>query len=242
MNKIISAKKFAAGGTRENRVTEIIVPSSAGSVVCRSKATAFAAGDVIAVAPLAPYKLTSPRQDDYHILIERALFSVDGVLVFHDVTGAGIKNAACAAAAFIGSQNNKKELVLSALGDLLAGYFALATEKSDYSPVVSKIIAEIDRELTQSSFSLDGFLKRLPLNYDYVRKLFKKEVSLTPQQYLLKKRMELAAGIILGNISNRYSDYTVSQTAEACGFSDPLYFSRTFKKYFGVNPSDYGKN
>jgi AraC-like DNA-binding protein len=40
-------------------------------------------------------------------------------------------------------------------------------------------------------------------------------------------------------MSNRYSEYTVSQIAEACGYSDPLYFSRVFKKYFGVAPSEY---
>ena len=65
--------------------------------------------------------------------------------------------------------------------------------------------------------------------------------SSTPaaQEYLLHERMKLAQGLILGGMSNRYSEYTVSQIAEACGYSDPLYFSRVFKKYFGVAPSEY---
>ncbi|MDE7087024.1 MAG: AraC family transcriptional regulator, partial [Clostridia bacterium] len=31
----------------------------------------------------------------------------------------------------------------------------------------------------------------------------------------------------------------VSQVAEACGFAEPLYFSRVFKKHFGVAPNDF---
>ena len=84
-------------------------------------------------------------------------------------------------------------------------------------------------------------MKKFPLNYDYLRRLFKKEVGVSPREFLLNGRMELARGIILGGLSNRYSEYTVSQLAEACGFADPLYFSRVFKKYFGVSPSEYGK-
>ena len=81
----------------------------------------------------------------------------------------------------------------------------------------------------------------MPLNSDYVRKLFKKETGLTPHAYLLKERMELASSLISGNITNRYSNYTVSQIAESCGFAEPLYFSRVFKKYFGTPPSEYLK-
>ena len=73
-----------------------------------------------------------------------------------------------------------------------------------------------------------------------MRKLFKKEVGVSPSDYLLKERMSLAQQLISGGVTNRFSSYTVSQIAEACGFSEPLYFSRVFKKYFGVSPSEYG--
>ena len=51
--------------------------------------------------------------------------------------------------------------------------------------------------------------------------------------------MELAGRLILSGMSNQYSRYSVSQIAEMCGFSEPLYFSRVFRKYFGTPPSDY---
>lgn len=54
-------------------------------------------------------------------------------------------------------------------------------------------------------------------------------------------RMELAATLLKSGISNRYSAYSVSQIAEACGFADPLYFSKVFKKHYGASPAVYGK-
>ena len=119
------------------------------------------------------------------------------------------------------------------------GYCAAFAESENFSPVVKTVRADIERGISDCTYSLEDSLKRLPLNYDYVRKLFKKETGATPHEYLLHERMKLAQGLILGGMSNRYSEYTVSQIAEACGYSDPLYFSRVFKKYFGVAPSEY---
>ena len=60
-------------------------------------------------------------------------------------------------------------------------------------------------------------------------------------EYLISARMQLAARLILSGMSNQYSRYSVTQMAEMCGFAEPLYFSRVFKKYFGTPPSEYGK-
>ena len=34
-------------------------------------------------------------------------------------------------------------------------------------------------------------------------------------------------------------DYSIKQICAMVGYSDPNYFSRIFKKYEGVNPSEY---
>ena len=97
---------------------------------------------------------------------------------------------------------------------------------------------EIKKNISTPSFSLEDSIKKLPLNYDYVRKLFKKETGATPHEYLTDCRMQLARELISSGIGNRYSNYSVGQIAEACGFSEPLYFSRVFKKYYGFSPSE----
>ena len=39
----------------------------------------------------------------------------------------------------------------------------------------------------------------------------------------------------------RSGQYSVSETSYKVGFSDPGYFSRSFKKHFGISPADYIK-
>jgi AraC-like DNA-binding protein len=107
------------------------------------------------------------------------------------------------------------------------------------SPIVEKVTYEIEKHISDTTFSLEDYLRSLPLNYDYIRKLFKSETGITPHDYLIQRKMSLAASILQSGISNTYSEYSISQVAESCGYADPLYFSRVFKKYYGVSPSEY---
>ena len=173
------------------------------------------------------------------VTLDKALLPFKEVVEIPDDKWGGISHAAAQAAYYFNSDMPKRELILSALGELIVGYCAAFAESENFSPVVKTVRADIERGISDCTYSLEDSLKRLPLNYDYVRKLFKKETGATPHEYLLHERMKLAQGLILGGMSNRYSEYTVSQIAEACGYSDPLYFSRVFKKYFGVAPSEY---
>ena len=53
--------------------------------------------------------------------------------------------------------------------------------------------------------------------------------------YLTNLRMEHAVKRI------RDGDASVSRLAGECGFADPLYFSKVFKKHTGYTPSGYPK-
>ena len=64
---------------------------------------------------------------------------------------------------------------------------------------------------------------------------FKKITKFTPMQYIISLRIESAMNL-LGN-----TDYSISQVAEAVGYDNALYFSRIFRKYTGMSPSDYKK-
>ena len=57
-------------------------------------------------------------------------------------------------------------------------------------------------------------------------------VGLSMGDFIRKKRMDRACQMLR-------QGYNVSETAYATGFSDPNYFSKTFKKHLGVNPSEY---
>ena len=81
------------------------------------------------------------------------------------------------------------------------------------------------------------FLRSLPFSYDYLRKLFQKELGVTPHRYLMDKRLKLAVEL-LTNDANAGAR-TIGDIAPLCGFHDPLYFSKIFKKQYGVAPRYY---
>lgn len=167
-------------------------------------------------------------------VIERALIATKRVLILDESDKMNDLYAILCLA-----QNEKNEAVLSAYGDLITAFVSSYAQENSYSPVVKIVMAEISKNVSNTAYSLEDSLKNLPLNYDYVRKLFKKETGVTPHEYLISSRMELAKEMLLSGITNSFSNYTISQIAEACGFAEPLYFSRVFKKYYGISPSEY---
>lgn len=234
MNGIIYAGGDISINSSKNY--EVILPLGTGSINC-GEVTPIKCGQVIVIPPLTKFELGLSK--GLRVTIEKALLPLKRVRVLDD--DGAMAFAINQAVKYFESENARRHLILSALGSLLVGYINAFTVQKKYSPVVSAVADGIEKSLSDPTFSLDDYLKTFPLNYDYLRRLFKKEVGASPREYLLHGRMELARGIILGGLSNRYSDYTVSQIAEACGYSDPLYFSRVFKSYFGIAPSEYGK-
>ncbi len=67
----------------------------------------------------------------------------------------------------------------------------------------------------------------------YLSRLFREEMGVSFIDYLHNIRMEEARRLL------RKNEQTVYETALECGFSDPNYFSKTFKKYMGITPSSY---
>jgi len=64
-----------------------------------------------------------------------------------------------------------------------------------------------------------------------VCRLFRRFFGTSPYQYLLRRKMTLAAEWLVE------SGQTVKETAAAVGFSDPYHFSRCFKTVHGTSPS-----
>ncbi len=67
-------------------------------------------------------------------------------------------------------------------------------------------------------------------------RIFKESVKCTPIQYLNDVRLRAAAEML------KTSTRSVSEIAIACGFNDPLYFSRAFNKKFKTPPTNYRKS
>lgn len=233
MNDIIYAGAANAAPARTEKVFKVLLPSSGGSV-----GEIEYGADCAVVLP--PFFSVPPKFCGDMIAIDRALIPIKKPALIKN--RAEIRFVFSQAAALKGADAPRGGLILAALGDLIAAYVTAFCSEGAASPIVENVRAEIERSLSDPTFSLKSYLKTLPLNYDYIRRLFKAQTGMSPHDYLVSRRMQLAANMLSGSVSNRYSKYSVAQVAEACGFYEPLYFSRVFKQYYGVSPSEFSEN
>ena len=69
-------------------------------------------------------------------------------------------------------------------------------------------------------------------NSRYVE-LFRRYFGKSPTAYLMELRMKNACELL------QTTDMSVKQIAVLCGYDDPHFFSRLFKRHIGVSPQDY---
>ncbi|HJD04923.1 MAG TPA: AraC family transcriptional regulator [Candidatus Mediterraneibacter caccogallinarum] len=69
----------------------------------------------------------------------------------------------------------------------------------------------------------------------YLHTLFTKTLGQSPQEYLVNYRITRAQQLL------EITDLPVEGVAQSCGYSDPLVFSKLFKKRTGKTPSAYRK-
>ncbi len=132
--------------------------------------------------------------------------------------------------------DSKTQPVLDALGNLIVCYTAFSYGKNGKVGLCEKIKNALTENHQNSSFEISTYLKTLPLSEDYLKRMFKKQYGVTPHDFLVKIRLERAK-MMLSSV-NRF-DYTIKSVALSCGFNDPLYFSRLFKKRFNMSPLAY---
>lgn len=75
------------------------------------------------------------------------------------------------------------------------------------------------------------------LNYSYMCSLFRKYTHVSPNEYLIMKKMEQAKLLL-----ETRNDLNIKDIAELVGYTDQYYFSRLFKTYEKISPKEYRKN
>lgn len=102
--------------------------------------------------------------------------------------------------------------------------------------VASQKLLEIRRYLDMNfntSVSLNDLSGKFYLSVPYLCAQFKKCFRVPPIEYLIQLRMQQVL-----NLMND-QDMTISQIAQKVGYLDPFYFSKTFKKRYGLSPREY---
>lgn len=71
---------------------------------------------------------------------------------------------------------------------------------------------------------------------NYFHKIFTTALKTTPANYISLLRMNAALPLLLNN------EHNIKEIAYKLGFYDDAYFSRVFKKHYGITPGEYRKN
>lgn len=199
----------------------------------------YQAGEIVVIPPVLVHANSSESGfTNIHLNLADPTFSFPAPFKLEDENESFLK-AFMEARLYYVSDYNKKELVLAALGDLIAGYVVAFQSNTEFPEMVEKIRNKILQNYTNPEFELDEFIRTLPFNYDYLRKVFKKELGMSPLEYMTSLRMKNAERLLSTVWSNGYA---ISEIAHMCGYENALYFSGVFRKYFGCSPTKYLKN
>lgn len=69
----------------------------------------------------------------------------------------------------------------------------------------------------------------------YLKRLFGERFGVPPKKYIIQMKINHAAELL------RLDRYSISDVAVMSGYSDLYFFSRQFKSYMGISPSDFSK-
>lgn len=96
--------------------------------------------------------------------------------------------------------------------------------------LVKAALEIIDRDFATLR-TLEELSRKVGVSPEHLCRLFRKDGQDTPYQLLQQRKMEHAAILL------QHGPWNVTSAAQAVGYSDPLHFSRVFKKIMGVAPS-----
>lgn len=203
----------------------------------RDRTLHYSAGDIVIIPPNVLHANNSEEGfTNIHINITDATFPFKEPLLISDDSEKHILNAFKDAFYFFNSETDSKQLIIAAFGNLIVNYVIAFRNTKPLRNVVDAIKSNIMQNFTDCDYELDKYLHSIPFSYDYLRKLFKSEIGMTPHNYLTNLRIQMAEKLLC---SSETVEQNISEIAYICGYSDSLYFSRVFKKNFGCSPKHY---
>ena len=93
----------------------------------------------------------------------------------------------------------------------------------------------LDNHLADSDLNIDTFAQKMGYGRTTFYKKVKQLTGKTPNDYIKELRMQRATELLKDDTQ------TIAQVAYQVGIDDPYYFSKLFKSYYGISPSQYRK-
>lgn len=124
------------------------------------------------------------------------------------------------------SQKYRKEFIIKPLNVLISG-------GEDSFAVILKNV--IENEITNPDFGVDEFCAVAAMSRSQLYRKLKATVDMSVSEFIRVHRVKLASELF------KNKNLNVTDVCYSSGFTDPSYFSKSFKEVFKVPPTEYRK-
>lgn len=107
---------------------------------------------------------------------------------------------------------------------------------SNYKEMYIKKSLQFVENNYSSKISISEMAKSAGLNKNYFSTFFRENIGVTPQQYIIKYRINKACELM------RNEGLNIGDISRSVGYDDTLGFSKIFKKDKGISPKKYREN
>lgn len=101
---------------------------------------------------------------------------------------------------------------------------------------LQKVILAIENKFEEVKFSVEDLADEVCMSVSQLNRKLNALISQPAGQFIRSLRLQRAADLLKKNSG------TVAEICYKVGFNDQAYFSRAFKKQFGISPTDYKKD
>lgn len=130
--------------------------------------------------------------------------------------------------------NRIKELVSAGSGDTPVAAIGEVQQPAPDETFAVRAREFVENNYRNSDIDVGSFARSMNVSRSLLYLKSKSLLGMSPNNYILDYRIMKARQMLAR------TDAVVSEVAFACGFSDPKYFCRCFKKVTGQTPSEYG--
>ncbi|MCF1465912.1 AraC family transcriptional regulator [Agrobacterium vitis] len=121
------------------------------------------------------------------------------------------------------------EAAMALYDDVFGSHPTLSAEYRTMQHVIDHISANLDQSLSVEQLAAVSGLSRA-----HFSRVFAASEGMPPAEFVLHKRLKRAVKLL-----TKGSHLSVKEISTMCGFEEPNYFSKVFRRHFGASPTEF---
>jgi AraC-like DNA-binding protein len=106
-------------------------------------------------------------------------------------------------------------------------------EEKELDPMIRRVMQFVEENISNSDAGVGEMAQAAAVSRSGLQRKLKQAMGITPLDLMREARVKRACQLLT------QTDKNISDIAYACGFTDPKYFSRSFRQSTGLSPTEY---